>query len=195
MKETRYFYHMNNPLFIPLLLGSAREGRASENVARYVHGLAQKNEKFKTELLDVRDFVAQAKTQAMPEDRAKRWSETMRRADGLIIISPEYNHSFPGELKLMLDQLYKEYHYKPAGICGVSAGGLGGARMVEALRLVLIELHMTNVREAVYFLKAKELFDESGAITDPSYEERLTKLFDEMVWYADALKKARECCS
>lgn len=61
----------------------------------------------------------------------------MTRADGLVIVSPEYNHGYPGEMKLMLDQLYKEYNRKPVGICGVSSGALGGARMVEQLRLIL----------------------------------------------------------
>lgn len=116
----------------------------------------------------------------------------MARADGMIIVSPEYNHGYPGELKMMLDEAFKEYHQKPAAICGVSNGGLGGARMAEVLRIVLIALHMLPVSTAVYFSNIQNLFDESGAIRDESYREKVKKLFDELVWYARALKEARE---
>ncbi len=115
----------------------------------------------------------------------------MKRADGLVIVSPEYNHGYPGELKLMLDQLYQEYNRKPAGICGVSAGDLGGARMAEVLRICLIELQMVLIRETVYFPKVQDLFNEKGEIRNLSYTERLQKFFAELVWYAEALKTAR----
>lgn len=183
---------MNSNLFIPILLGSSREGRKSEKAARFVLSQAKSYGKFETELLDVKDFVGIAKTQAMEEEKAKKWSEIMKRADGLIIVSPEYNHGYPGELKLMLDELYEEYNRKPVGICGVSAGVLGGARMAEVLRIFLIELQMVPIRNAVYFSNVENLFDEKGEIRDPSYRERLKTFFDELVWYAGTLKKARE---
>ncbi|TSC56882.1 MAG: hypothetical protein Greene071421_392 [Parcubacteria group bacterium Greene0714_21] len=180
-------------LFIPILLGSDREGRQSEKVARFVFDQAKVYGKFDTQFLDVKDFVQTAKTgAAMPSEKSKLWSEIMKRADGLVIVSPEYNHGYPGELKLMLDQLYQEYNRKPAGICGVSAGDLGGARMVEVLRICLIELQMVPIREAVYFPKAHDLFNEKGEIRDASYKERLQKFFAELAWYADALAKARK---
>jgi NAD(P)H-dependent FMN reductase len=179
-------------LFIPILLGSDREGRHSEKAARFVLEEAKTFGKFETELLDVKDFVGSAKTGAMPEEKSKLWQSTMKRADGLVIVSPEYNHGYPGELKLMLDQLYQEYNRKPAGICGVSAGDLGGARMAEVLRICLIELQMVPIREAVYFAKAHDLFNEKGEIRNPSYAERLQKFFAELVWYAHALAKARK---
>lgn len=180
-------------LFIPILLGSAHEGRQSEKAARFVFEEAKLYGKFETQFLDVKDFVETAKTGgAMPKEKSEKWSSIMKRADGLLIVSPEYNHGYPGELKLMLDQLYQEYNRKPLGICGVSAGMLGGGRMVEQLRLVAIELQMVPIREAVYFAKVHELFDEKGEIKDPSFADRLKTLFDELVWYAKALKVARE---
>lgn len=181
-------------LFIPILLGSSREGRRSEHAAHFVLEQAKKFDGFETELLDVRDFVKVPTTEvALPEAESKRWGEIMSRADGLIIVSPEYNHGYPGELKLMLDQLYEEYNRKPVGICGVSSGAVGGARMTQALRIVAIELQMVPMRSAVYFSNAKELFDEAGKIKEEeAYTKRLQKLFGEIVWYAEALKSARQ---
>ncbi len=181
---------MNN-FFIPILLGTARMGRRTEHAAKFVYEEAEKYGQFKTELIDPRDFLNAPATEGMSEENSKRWSEIMTRGDGLIIVSPEYNHGYPGELKMMLDQLYKEYNRKPVAICG-SGGGLGGARMVEVLRIALVELQMAPLRNAVYFSNIKTLFDESGVIRDESYGEKLKKLFDELVWYARALKEARE---
>ena len=180
-------------MFIPILLGTAREGRRSENAAKFVLKEAAKDGRFETQLIDVRDFLVAAKTEsAMSREKSKEWSEIMTRADGLIIVSPEYNHGYPGELKMMLDELYDEYNRKPVAICGCGAG-LGGGRMVEQLRLVAIELKMVPVNSAVYFSNIKTLFDENGNINDPAaYSERLKKLFDELMWYTEALKTARE---
>ena len=93
---------------------------------------------------------------------------------------------------MMIDMLYGQYARKPVGFCGVSAGGLGGARAVEQLRLVSIELHMVPIREALYFSSVFDLFDKNGNINDKSYHERANKFLDELTWYAKALKAARE---
>lgn len=180
-------------LFIPILLGSAHEGRRSEKAAHFVFEQAKAYGKFETQFLDVKDFVQSAKTgAAMQKEKSEQWSNIMKRADGLVIVSPEYNHGYPGELKLMLDQLYQEYNRKPVGICGVSAGMLGGGRTVEQLRLVAIELQMVPTRNAVYFANVQTLFDDKGQMKDSSYTEGIKILFEELFWYADALKVARE---
>ena len=179
---------------IPIILGTAREGRQSEKAANYMLQQAKEanidSEIINTEFLDVRDYRIAATGEQTPA--VKAFSEKITQADGLIIVSPEYNHGYPGELKMMIDMLYKEYNRKPIGICGVSAGALGGARVVEKLRLVAIELQMVPIREAIYFPKIQELFDENGNIKDESYGERVKAFLDELVWYAKALKTARE---
>jgi len=180
-------------LFIPIILGTAREGRNSERVAKYVLKQAEKDGRFSTELLDVRDYVNRPQsTMAVDGPMGKKWKETMSRADGLIIVSPEYNHGYPGELKLMLDDLREEYHRKPLALCGVSTSAIGGARVVEQLRTVAIDLQMTNLRNAVYFISVQNLFDEKGEMKDASYEARVKTVLDELVWYAEALKPVRE---
>jgi NAD(P)H-dependent FMN reductase len=93
---------------------------------------------------------------------------------------------------MMLDMLYEQYAKKPVGICGVSAGALGGVRAVEQLRLVCIELHMVPIREAIYFSVVQNLFDNNGSIKDQSYHKRVKNFFDELIRYAKALKEARE---
>jgi NAD(P)H-dependent FMN reductase len=175
-------------MYVPIILGTAREGRFSDKAANYMLGVVRKAG-IESEILDVRDYriIATDKTLAYPE--AKRFAEKMSKADALIIVTPEYNHGYPGELKMMIDMLYEQYSRKPVGLCGVSMGGLGGARCVEQLRQVFAELHMVSIREAVYFSGVRQLFDENGAIKDLSYNDRVKKFLDELIWYSQALKK------
>lgn len=181
-------------LYIPVILGTARIGRQSEKAAKFIleevigAGL-------KTEILDVRDYRIEATDNTGQSPQAKKFSGKIKKADGLIIVSPEYNHGYPGELKMMLDMIYNEYGKKPVGICGVSSGPLAGARMVEKVRQVVIELKMAPIREAIYFPNVKDIFDEKGKIKikdEAVYKERVKKFLDELVFYAETLKPARE---
>jgi NAD(P)H-dependent FMN reductase len=180
-----------NDLYLPIILGTARSGRESEKVAEFVLREAIKAG-LKTEIIDVRDFRIEATDNTGKLPQAKKLSKLITKADGLIIVTPEYNHGYPGELKMMLDMLYEEYARKPVGFCGVSSGRLGGARAVEQLRLVCVELKMLPIREAVYFPVVQELFDREGVIKDDSYKDRVRKFLDEFIWHAKALKTARE---
>ena len=179
-------------LYIPIILGTAREGRRSENAAKFVLQEFQKVRNVETELIDVRDYAAKATDNSGKTEEAQRFAEKATRADGFILVAPEYDHGYPGELKMMLDMLYKEFNRKPVGICGVSAGAAGGIRVVEQLRLVAIEFQMVPMREAIYFSNVHKLFDDKGSITDESYVEQTKPLFEELLWYARALKVARE---
>ncbi|MFH0884941.1 MAG: NAD(P)H-dependent oxidoreductase [Candidatus Micrarchaeota archaeon] len=167
-------------MYVPVILGTGREGRQSEKVARFVLSVA-KGHGFDSEILDVRDFPMVATDNSCKSDGAKKLSAKVKRADALIVVVPEYNHGYPGELKLMLDSIYEEYKGKPLGICGVSAGPLGGARAVEQLRLVAVELRMPLLREALYFASVQDLFDEKGEIKDKdAWGRRAKKFFDEL---------------
>ena len=179
-------------MYIPIILGTGREGRRSEHAANFMLQEAQKLDGVETELIDVRDFRIPSTDNSGNSEQSKRFAEIATRADGFVIVAPEYDHGYPGELKMMLDMLYKEFNRKPVGICGVSAGGAGGIRTVEQLRSVAIEFQMVPIREAIYFSTIQNLFDENGNITDESYRQRVQKFFDELLWYAKALKQARE---
>jgi NAD(P)H-dependent FMN reductase len=114
-------------------------------------------------------------------------------SDALIFVVPEYNHSFPGLLKHVLDTNLKEYIHKAAGVCGVSAGPFGGARMIQNFLPVLRELGMVTIFSDVYFGTAGKLFDPvTGQITDAAYSGRLDKFLNELVWMARALRFGRK---
>jgi len=179
-------------LFIPIILGTAREGRRSEHAARFVLEEIKKRDGIETELIDVRDFRLPATDDTGETEIAKKLSAITACADGFIIVSPEYNHGYPGELKMMLDMSDGEYAKKPIAICGVSSGATGGARMMEQLRNVIIDLAAVPLLESVYFSKIEELFDANGAIQDASYQGKVSKMLDELLWYAKILKQGRE---
>jgi NAD(P)H-dependent FMN reductase len=175
-------------LNIPVLYGSSREGHKSEPAAQYICDLL-KARAVETTLVLPADYH---KGKTLEKAEPKPWAEIMAKADGLIIVTPEYNHGYPGELKELMDSLYTEYAKKPVAICGCSAGGLGGCRVVEQLRQVVVELHMCPTREAIYFSSIQTLFGPDGKITDPSYEKRCDVMFEELFWYARVLKAGRE---
>ena len=179
-------------LFVPVLLGTARQERRSEVAARYVF---EELKKFgiDSQFVDVRDHLFGATVAAWTaDDRAKPWRELMAKADGLVIVSPEYNHGYPGELKVLLDSAYSEYAKKPVAVCGVSNGVFGGARMIENLRPVIVGLQAVPLVNAVSFAEVQKLFDASGACLSPDLPGRLKKMFDELAVLAAALKGARE---
>lgn len=190
MKARAFVYVKEVAMYVPVILGTAREGRQSEKVANFVLGQAKRSG-LETEIVDARDCRIAATDNTEEMLQAKNLEAKITRADGLIIVSPEYNHGYPGELKMMLDMLYEQYFFKPVGLCGVSAGGMGGCRVVEQLRQVVVQLHMVPTSEALYFSNVLNLFDEKGDIKDQSYFGRTKKFLDELVWYAKALKEVR----
>jgi NAD(P)H-dependent FMN reductase len=183
---------VTRPVFLPVILGTARQGRLSEPAANFVLGEVSKRGDIQTELIDIRKSPV-AVNDAGEALKDSQFSATVSRADGLILVVPEYNHSFPGLLKHVLDTNLKEYIHKAVGVCGVSAGPFGGARMIQSLLPVLRELGLVTIFSDVYFGTAGKLFDQAtGKITDPAYTGRVAKFLDELVWMARALRHARE---
>ncbi len=182
----------NRPLFIPVILGTTRKGRASENVAKFVFGEVRKREGVETELIDIRElkFPTDDAGEAIKD---ANFSATMMRADGLVIVTPEYNHGYPGMLKHALDTNLKEYIHKAVGICGVSAGGFGGTRVIEALLPVLRELGLVTIFWDGNFSGAQQLFDEAGNMKDrAAHEKRMDKFIRELIWMSKVLRYGRE---
>ena len=171
---------------LPVILGTAREERQSEKVAKFV--LEQvKIAGHETELIYVRYYRIAATDYTGEIPQAKKLAAIIKRAEALIIVMPEYNHSYPGEMKMMLDMLYKEYFHKPVAFCGVSGGPLGGARGIQALRLVCLSVAMIPILEAVYFPMVQDLFDDLGKIKDQSYSKKVKGLIESLVWHARRL--------
>jgi len=183
---------ITRPVFLPVILGTSRQGRASEHAARFVFDEASKRADMTTELIDIRNLRLSI-DDAGEAIKDSQFSATVDRADGLILVVPEYNHSFPGLLKHVLDTNLKEYIHKAVGVCGVSAGPFGGARMIQSLLPVLRELGMVTIFWDVYFGNAGKLFDPAtGNITDPAYSRRVKKFVDELVWMSRVLRFGRE---
>jgi NAD(P)H-dependent FMN reductase len=180
----------NRPLFIPVILGTPRQGRMSEHAARLMHDEIAKRDGVETELIDIAKLgitVDDAGETAKSTD----FSETMNRADALVIVAPEYNHGYPGLLKHVLDTNLKEYIHKAVGICGVSAGIFGGARVIQNLIPVMRELGLSAIYWDMNFTTVARLFDESGKLQDESFYARIEKFLDELTWMATTLRWGR----
>ena len=179
------------PLSIPVILGTTRKGRRSAHAARFILGQLQKREGITSELIDIEELN-------LPVDDAgeavkdPRFSAAMERADAIVIVSPEYNHSFPGLLKHVLDSCLKEYIHKAAGIVGVSAGVFGGARAIEHFQPVLRELGLVSIFWDVNFGTVGRVFDAGGELLDQAYISRTDKFLNELIWMAKVLRHGRE---
>lgn len=181
----------NRPIFIPVILGTTRQGRASEMVARFVMQEIEKRNGIETELIDIRTLGLPTEDAGEAIKDAK-FSAAMARADALVIVVPEYNHGYPGMLKHALDTNLKEYIHKAVGVCGVSAGGFGGTRVIENLLPVLRELGLVTIFWDGNFSGAHKLFDASGKLLDTAYVKRLDKFLQELIWMAKVLRYGRE---
>lgn len=179
-------------LNIPVFLGTVRQGRQSEKVARLIHKEIFKLQDISTELIDIREIGLtlddEGLSAQLPDFAAK-----MAAMDGLIIVSPEYNHNFPGSLKMALDRNLEEYANKAVGLVGVSSGNWGGVRMVESLVNYTVRLGLKPIQssKSLYFPNVESLFDENGVLLDDSYQERISKFIKEVVWLAKTLKWGR----
>lgn len=178
-------------LFIPVILGTPRQGRMSEHAAHFVFDEVKKRDGVTTELIDVRALPLSL-SDAGEQLKDSEFSKTIDRADALIIVAPEYNHSYPGILKHALDTNLKEYVHKAVGVCGVSAGPFGGARMIQNLLPVLRELGLATIFWDMNFGDANKLFDAHGKLSDAAYVKRFDKFFKELVWMAKTLRYGRE---
>ena len=121
-----------------------------------------------------------------------KFSATIARCDGLILVVPEYNHGYPGLLKHALDTNLEEYIHKAVGICGVSAGPFGGTRVIEHLLPVMRELGLVTISTDVNFGNVQHLFDDNGKLLDEKFIGRTNKFLDELLWMARVLRYGRE---
>src|SRR5207248_11571194 len=178
-------------LFIPVILGTARKGRRSENAARFVFEETKKRAGVETEFVDIFKIPMRL-DDAGEQMKDPAFSDLVRRADGLILVVPEYNHGYPGLLKHALDMNLEEYIHKAVGICGVSAGPFGGARVIEALLPVMRGLGLVAIFNDVNFGNVRNIFDEQGKLLDQAFVRRTAEFLDELIWMARVLRHGRE---
>lgn len=169
--------------FIPVVLGTARVGRLSENIAKYVVSKLTVRSDIETQLVDVKDYIFGHTIPPWENNEiTKPWGDIVRRAHAFVIVTPEYNHGYPGELKMLLDEFGKtEYGGKPVVVCGVSSGPFGGARMNDHIAPILRELGLIDLPTALYFPNVGELVKLSEAEMDKKYQERLDKALSDIL--------------
>lgn len=184
---------------VQIVLGTTRQGRRGEKVARWLFEVARRRADFTVESIDLRDwqmpFFDQAKSPAMGEytaDYQIRWARKIAAGDGFVLVTPEYNHGTSAVLKNALDAIWSEWNHKPVGF--VSYGDLaGGSRAVEQLRQIAVELEMAPIRVQVLIPQIEEAFEPDGTPKKAaSLEKVANKMFDQLAWWAVALKHARE---
>lgn len=191
-------------LKIKIILGSTRQNRFSDKPGAWILTEANKKEGVSAELLDLRDYPfpffdepmspAMIKNGEYSNEIVRNWADKIREADAFIVVTPEYNHGTSGVLKNAFDSVYAEWNNKPIGF--VSYGGVGGARSVEQLRLVAIELQMAPVRNAVHIMGGPwNLLDENGKLKDGAFDpfqKSAEGMIQQLIFWARALKTARE---
>lgn len=185
---------------IGIVIGSTREGRFSEKPAHWIYEIARQRTDLAFELIDLRDHPLPFFDESMSlmyapakNDAARRWADKLAMLDGLIVVTPEYNHGPSAVLKNALDYAYQAFNRKPIGFVGY--GGVGAARAVEQLRLVSIELQMAPVRNAVHIgmVEFLGIWQQGKSFEDfPHLGEAATGLLNDIAWWAKALKTPRD---
>ena len=180
-------------LNIPILLGTNRRLRQSVHVANWLKVKVEERTDIDTVLFDVADFALPQNNYGQEiKEQFPEWRDAIVRADGLIIVSPEYNHGYPGTLKAVLDLLLREYVHKAVAFVGVSAGPWGGTRVIEAMVPMVRELGLAVTFADLNFTFVQKAFDATGKPVDPAFDQRAKDFLDELVWMARTLKWGRE---
>ncbi|MGW1934667.1 NADPH-dependent FMN reductase [Streptomyces sp. NPDC001919] len=183
------------PLTLALVVASDREGRFAPVVTDWFRSRLAEREDFTVTVVDLAEINLPTSLSHDPSPAVRaelaKVSPVLEAADAYVVVTPEYNHSFPASLKNLIDRHYTEWQAKPVGF--VSYGGIsGGLRAVEQLRQVYAEMHAVTVRDTVSFHHAHGLFDADGRHKDPAAAEGAAKaLLDQLGWWGRALKDAK----
>jgi len=178
-------------LNIPVILGTSRRGRASVHAATLLADLLNRRAGVRSHVIDIAalplpvDDAGEAIKQAA-------YSEAISAADGLVIVAPEYNHSFPGLLKHVLDSCLNEYIHKAVGLVGVSAGPFAGIRVVQSLLPVMRELGLVTIFWDINIGQVGKVFAEDGRLLDDAFVRRSDRFIRELIWMSKVLRHGRE---
>ena len=185
---------------IGIIISTTRAARFADKPANWIKDIASQRDDLSVEVLDLRDYpmpffdeVASNAWVPSQKEVAQRWQRKVAEFDGYIFVTAEYNRGLPAVLKNALDYAYPEWNKKPAAFVGY--GSVGAARAIEQLRLVAVELQMAPTRTGVHIQGADFMAVWKGgkAITELTYlQQNATDMLDQLVWWANALKAARE---
>ena len=192
---------------IALIISSTRDARWADKPAQWALAKMRERDDIDVELVDLRDFhipffneVASNAYVPTQDPNAVRWQQKVAEFDGYVFLVAEYNRSITGALKNALDQDYVDWGKKPMGL--IAYGSVGGARAAEHLRLMSIELQMVPVRAGVH-IGGSDFYRVSAYNPNPEPMEALDgvlggslkDMLDQVTWYANVLKPAREAVS
>ncbi len=182
----------DNNLTIAVLAGTTRPARQSFDAAKLVAEVGRGLEGVEIIFVDPKEFNFPNDGND-PEGKDPRYSEITAKADAFFIVTPEYNHSFPGSLKRMLDSELKNYVHKPVALAGASNGHWGGLRAVEALVSTVREMGLVVTYSDVYFPNVDKAFVDGKLVPDlvEQYDKSIKAAYAELIWMARALKTAR----
>lgn len=182
-------------LSITIVLGTARKDRESKKVADHLVEVLKREEGVQVRYVDVKEFLFGHTIPSWVEDSAvDPWRDIVSESDAFLFVVPEYNRSYPGELKILLDSAYQQYRKKVAAIAGVSSGDFAGTRVIEHIQPVMTELGLVISPRPIHAPRVEDLFDESGEVSEhrkEAFSKSVEASIESLLWYARALKVAR----
>jgi NAD(P)H-dependent FMN reductase len=181
----------NEPIALAVIIGSTRDGRFAGVVGDWFARIATARDDLAVDVIDLAETPLPGNMPRPAPPEVEAFAARISAADAFVVITPEYNHSYPGPLKVAIDAVKDGWAAKPVGFVGY--GGMsGGLRAIEHLRTVFAELHAVTVRDTVSFHGAWFRFDDEGRPRDPDEcGAAATKLLDQVVWWGHALRDAR----
>ncbi|POM26217.1 FMN-dependent NADPH-azoreductase [Actinomadura rubteroloni] len=182
----------DRPLNLSIIVGSSREGRFGPTISRWFEAKARERGELAVDVVDTAETRLPAMLGApATHPSAAEATAKLEASDAFVVITPEYNHSYPGTLKNLIDTHYQQWQAKPVGF--VSYGGVsGGLRAVEHLRAVFAELHAVGIRDTVSFHNPWGRVDTTGALAEPEGAGAAASvLLDRLTWWGTALRDAR----
>jgi NAD(P)H-dependent FMN reductase len=182
---------------ISILSASVRIGRNSHRVALYFKKYLEENKLASVEILDLRKynfplFEEKLQLQKSPTADVIDFAEKVKSADGIIIVTPEYNGGYPASLKNIIDLLYSEWHHKPIAISTVSDGSFGGTQVITSLQFILWKMKAWTVPVMFPVPNVSNTFDENGDPADKqALEKRTSNFVNELLWYIEAKSRMK----
>ncbi len=180
---------------IAIVSSSVRAGRNSHRVALFFKNYIESNKLASVDVLDLFEyqfpvFEERLKFQKTPSGKALEFSDRINSAEGVIIVTPEYNGGYPASLKNVIDLLTDEWKRKPVAISTVSSGGFAGMNVITSLQYSLWKIQAWTVPALFPVPKVSEAYDEQGIPSDKSGSEKRAKAFiDELLWCMEAKKR------
>jgi NAD(P)H-dependent FMN reductase len=177
---------------IAIISASIRQGRNSHRVALYFNNFVRENNLATADILDLYEynfplFNERLRFQKSPSAVMLDFAEKIKAADGVIIVTPEYNGGYPASLKNAVDLLYDEWHRKPVAISTVSDGAFGGTQVITSLQFSLWKMRAWTVPAMFPVTRVHETFDENGNPADkPATDKRAKNFMNEILWCIEA---------